>query len=62
MESIFNPFFTTKTEGTGLGLSWVHRLLESYDGFLQVESQPGRGRPGDTDPECHRSSGKAARA
>ncbi len=43
MESIFNPFFTTKTEGTGLGLSVVHRLLESYDGFLQVESQPGRG-------------------
>ncbi len=43
MESVFNPFFTTKAEGTGLGLSVVHRLLESYDSYLQVESQSGRG-------------------
>ena len=43
MESVFNPFFTTKADGTGLGLSVVHRLLESYDSYLQVESQSGRG-------------------
>ena len=43
LESIFDPFFTTKAEGTGLGLSMVHRLLESYDGYLQVDSQPGSG-------------------
>ena len=43
MESVFNPFFTTKAEGTGLGLSVVHRLLESYDS-LPAGGQPGRPR------------------
>lgn len=41
--SIFDPFFTTKAEGTGLGLSLVHRILESCDGWLTVDSAPGRG-------------------
>jgi two-component system sensor histidine kinase PilS (NtrC family) len=41
--SIFDPFFTTKADGTGLGLSLVHRILESCDGWLTVDSVPGRG-------------------
>ncbi|MEE4608239.1 MAG: ATP-binding protein [Desulfobacteraceae bacterium] len=41
--SIFDPFFTTKADGTGLGLSLVHRILESCDGWLTVDSAPGRG-------------------
>jgi len=40
---IFNPFFTTKSVGTGLGLAIVHRLLETYEGFLDVESQINEG-------------------
>jgi two-component system sensor histidine kinase PilS (NtrC family) len=40
---IFNPFFTTKASGTGLGLSIVHRLVVSYNGRLDVESQIGEG-------------------
>ena len=40
---IFNPFFTTKSVGTGLGLAIVHRLLETYGGFLDVESQINEG-------------------
>jgi two-component system, NtrC family, sensor histidine kinase HydH len=40
---VFNPFFTTKASGSGLGLSIVHRLLESYDGRLDVESRIGQG-------------------
>jgi two-component system sensor histidine kinase PilS (NtrC family) len=40
---IFNPFFTTKAAGTGLGLSVVHRLLETYGGRLDVESCIGQG-------------------
>jgi two-component system sensor histidine kinase PilS (NtrC family) len=40
---IFDPFYTSKPDGTGLGLSIVHTILESHEGWLEVESQPGQG-------------------
>ena len=42
---LFDPFFTTKSpgEGTGLGLSICQRLVDSYQGRLEVHSPPGRG-------------------
>ena len=43
MQSIFDPFYTSKPHGTGLGLSIVHSILESYDGWLEVDSRPGQG-------------------
>jgi signal transduction histidine kinase len=40
---IFNPFFTTKARGTGLGLSLVHRAVENHGGKIAVHSTPGKG-------------------
>ncbi|HEX7296764.1 MAG TPA: PAS domain S-box protein, partial [Pyrinomonadaceae bacterium] len=40
---IFNPFFTTRSEGTGLGLPAVRRIARAHGGSVEVESKLGRG-------------------
>lgn len=42
-EQIFNPFFTTKPNGVGLGLAITAKIVDEHGGRITVESEPGRG-------------------
>lgn len=43
IKNIFNPFFTTKTQGTGLGLAVTHKIIQEHNGRVRVESIWGGG-------------------
>ncbi len=40
---VFEPFYTTKERGTGLGLAYARRVVAEHGGTIQCESSPGRG-------------------
>jgi PAS domain S-box-containing protein len=39
LSKIFDPYFTTKQKGSGLGLTTVYSIMKSHDGYVEVESQ-----------------------
>jgi len=43
ISKIFNPFFTKKSDGVGLGLSVTHKLIQSHKGKIEVESKYNKG-------------------
>ena len=43
LAKIFDPFFTTKQRGHGLGLSTLYSIVNKHDGFVDVDSEPGKG-------------------
>lgn len=43
LKHIFEPYFTTKPKGTGLGLMIVDRIIREHHGALSAHSEPGQG-------------------
>jgi PAS domain S-box-containing protein len=43
VQKIFNPFFTTKKKGTGLGLAVCQKIMEDHEGRIFVQSEQGKG-------------------
>lgn len=43
IKKIFNPFYTSKANGTGLGLGVAKKVIDAHRGTIQVLSQPGSG-------------------
>jgi signal transduction histidine kinase len=43
LSHIFEPFFSTKSDGSGIGLALVHRVMQDHGGEVHVESTAGVG-------------------
>jgi signal transduction histidine kinase len=43
LDKVFLPFFTTKLDGTGLGLAVSKDIVEQRGGSIRLDNQPGRG-------------------
>jgi signal transduction histidine kinase len=41
--SVYDPFFTSKTRGAGLGLTMVHQIVMNHNGEIEIKSQEGKG-------------------
>jgi signal transduction histidine kinase len=43
LKKVFEPFYTTKRQGLGLGMAYAKKVVEQHEGTIRVESQPGGG-------------------
>jgi len=43
IKNIFDPFFTSKTRGPGVGLTLTLKIIQEHRGTVSVESEPGKG-------------------
>ena len=43
ISKIFEPYYTTKANGTGLGMTMVYKIVKDFSGDIQVESEVGKG-------------------
>ena len=43
LQNIFDPYFTTKQTGNGLGLAMVHSIIKRHDGYISVQSEEAKG-------------------
>ena len=57
MQRIFDPYFSTKSDGTGLGLSTAKRIVEQHGGRIEVHSQVSHGSCFDIILPVNRASG-----
>jgi signal transduction histidine kinase len=61
LEQVGTPFFTTRREGTGLGVVLARAALAQHGGTLQIASKPGEGTTVTLSlPDCVRTSGAIA--